>query len=168
MDFNRSFKFPFRKGSHNLIGLKFNSEIVKKVGPYCLLPTSIENLRRWPSSSGPRASSRRGKETVLPRNYYNTSLVSASRQESRVYSVIIIDRLETILKWLGGPLSMFTRVRPKNHEITDNRRKRPPCGNDAPSTITPSAIITPFPPLFPSPYNSIYARMFTSCLSLTF
>jgi len=52
-------------------------------------------------------------------------------QENRVYSVIIIDRLETILKWLGGSLSMFTPVRPKNHEITDNRRKRPPCGNDA-------------------------------------
>lgn len=79
-------------------------------------------------------ASRRRKE-IVPRNYYNTSLVAASGQENNVYSVIIIDRFGPILKWPGGrSLSMFTPVRPKNHEITHNQRKRPSRGDDAPST----------------------------------
>lgn len=83
-----------------------------------------------------------GEGNHAPRNYYNTSLVSASGQENRVYSVIIIDRFGPILKWPEGPFSMFTPVRPKNHEITDNQHEWPVCGHSAPLTITFYAIIT--------------------------
>lgn len=95
----------------------------------------LQSLRRWPLSNGSRASSRWDKETAS-RNYYNTSLVSASRIFRYYYW-----SARTDIKVIERPLSMFTPLRPKNHEITDNR---PPCG-DALLTSSAIYIITPSP-----------------------
>lgn len=80
-----------------------------------------------------------GQGNRAPPNYYNTSLhrIGVGTRESRIFRYYYWSA-RTDIKVVERPLSMFTPVHPKNHEITDNRRKRPPRGGDA--LLTSSAI----------------------------